>query len=158
MERQEIDGRASNTWASYKATTPGWVRDNKLNILLQVGLTKEPELPNVPLLLDLAKNEEERIIFRFFSNVTALTRPMTTGPGVPADRVAALRKAFMDTMTDPEFVAEATKLNAEISPSMDGETVQRLTLEILNTPPNILERVRSVMQHREGDEIKRTTK
>jgi tripartite-type tricarboxylate transporter receptor subunit TctC len=158
MERMEIDGRASNTWASYKATTPAWVRDKKLNLLLQVGLQKEPELPDVPLLLDLARNDEERQIFGFFSKVAALTRPMATGPGVPPDRVAALRKAFMDTMSDPEFLSEAAKLNAEVGPTMDGETVQRLTLEILKTPKPLLEKVRSVMKHREGDEITPTKK
>ena len=153
MERLEIDGRASNTWASYKATTPGWVRDKKLNYLLQVGLKKEDELPDVPLLTELAKTDEERQIFAFFSKVAALTRPMTTGPGVPPERVAALRKAFMATMQDPDFLAEAARLNAEVGPTMDGETVQRLTLEILNTPKPLLEKVKSVMKHRAGDEI-----
>lgn len=153
MEREEIDGRASNTWASYKATLPGWVRDKKLNYILQVGLKKDPELQEVPLLRDLAKDEEQKQIFEFFSNVAALTRPMATSPGVPADRVAALRKAFMATMQDPEFLAEAARQSAEVGPSMDGETVQRLTLEILQTPKPLLEKVGKVMQHRAGDEI-----
>ncbi len=153
MERLEIDGRASATWAAYKTTSPAWVRDRKLNLLLQVGLKKEPELPDVPLLSDLAKNAEEKQIFDFFSNVAALTRPMATNAGVPPERVAALRKAFMATMEDPDFLAEAAKQAAEVGPSMDGETVQRLTQEILNTPKPLLEKVHAVMKHREGDEV-----
>ena len=77
---------------------------------------------------------------------------MATSPGVPADRVAALRKAFMDTMRDPEFIAEAARQNAEIGP-MDGETVQRLNIEIMDTPKSLLEKVKAVMQHRQGDEV-----
>lgn len=153
MERREIDGRASNTWASYKATTPDWVQNKRLNYILQIGLKKESELPNVPLLSDLAQNDEQRQIFGFFSKVAALTRPMATSPGVPADRVAALRKAFMATMADKEFLAEAARQNADVGPFMDGETVQRLTNEILATPKPLLDKVKLVMQHREGDEV-----
>jgi tripartite-type tricarboxylate transporter receptor subunit TctC len=153
IERGEIDGRASNTWASYKATTPDWVRNKRLNYLLQVGLKKEDELPNVPLLRDLAQNEDQKQVFDFFSKVAALTRPMATSPSVPPERVAALRKAFMAAMADNEFLAEAAKQSADVGPFMDGETVQRLTAEILDTPKPILELVKAATHHREGDEV-----
>lgn len=153
MERLEIDGRASNTWASYKATQPDWVRNKRLNYILQIGLKKEDELPDVPLLRDLAQNDEQKQIFEFFSKVAALTRPMATNPGVPAERVAALRKAFMATMADKEFLAEANKQSADVGPFMDGETVQKLTIEILQTPKPLLEKVTAAMQHKAGDEI-----
>jgi tripartite-type tricarboxylate transporter receptor subunit TctC len=152
MERGEIDGSPSNTYASYKAIQRDWVDNNKLNWILQVGLRKEVELPDVPLLLDLAKNDEERQIFDFFSKVVVNSRAVMVAPGVPADRVAALRKAFMAMTQDPAFIAEAAKLNAELSP-MDGESVQKLNDEIFATPPALLERIKVVMQHRKGDEV-----
>ena len=152
LERGELDGRATNTWSSYKSTKPEWIQNKRLNYILQVGLQKEKELPDVPLLLDLATNEEQRQIFYFFSAIVALSRPVTTNQGVPPERVAALREAFMATMKDPEFLAEAEKQQADISP-MHGVEVQRLTQAVLDTPPALLEKVRIAMTHRAGDEI-----
>lgn len=153
MERLEIDGRASNTWASYKATQGDWVRNKRLNYILQLGLQKEKELPDVPLLRDLAQNDEQRQIFDFFSKMAALTRPMATTPDTPPERVAALRKAFSDTMVDKVFLAEAAKQSAEVGPVMDGETVQRLTQEILDTPKPLLAKVKAAMTARDDDKI-----
>ena len=152
MERGEVDGRATNTWSSYKSTRPDWVKNKRLNYLLQIGLKKEPELPDVPLLMDLATNEEQRQIFTFFSTVVAITRPVATSPEVPAERVAALRKAFMATMKDANFLADAAKQQADVSP-MPGEDVQRLTQALLDTPPDLLERVRAAMILKPEDEI-----
>ena len=153
LERGEIDGRATNTWSSYKSTKPEWIQNKRLNYILQVGLQKEKELPEVPLLLDLAKDEEQRQVLTFFSRVVALSRPVTTNQGVPPERVAALREAFMATMKDPEFLADAEKQQADVSP-MHGAEVQRLTQAILDTPPPLLEKVRGAMTHRAGDEVK----
>lgn len=153
LERGEIDGRATNTWSSYKSTKPDWVKNKRINYILQIGLKKEAELPNVPLLLDLATNDEQKQIFGFFSSVVALSRPMATTPEVPADRVAALRKAFMATMKDKDFLADAEKQQVDVSP-MAGEEVQRLTQAILDTPPALLDKVRAAMTHRAGDEVK----
>jgi tripartite-type tricarboxylate transporter receptor subunit TctC len=153
MERGEVDGRATNTWSSYKSTRPDWVQGNKLNYLLQIGLKKEPELPNVPLLMDLATNDEQKQIFSFFSTVVAITRPVATSPDVPADRVAALRKAFMETMKDKEFLDDAAKQQADVSP-MSGEEVQRLIQQLLNTPKPLLEKVKAAMTLQKEDLIK----
>jgi tripartite-type tricarboxylate transporter receptor subunit TctC len=152
MERGEVDGRATNTWSSYKSTRPDWVKKNQLNYLLQVGLKKEPELPNVPLLSELATNDEQKQIFDFFSTVVAITRPVATSPDVPPERVEALRKAFMATMTDKDFLAEADKQQADVSP-MPGDEVQRLTQRLLDTPKLLLEKVKTAMTHRAGDEV-----
>lgn len=152
MERGEVDGRATNTWSSYKSTRPDWVKKNQLNYLLQVGLKKEPELPNVPLLSELATNDEQKQIFDFFSTVVAITRPVATSPDVPPERVEALRKAFMATMKDKDFLAEAEKQQADVSP-MPGDEVQRLTQRLLDTPKPLLERVKAAMTHRAGDEV-----
>ncbi len=152
MERGEVDGRATNTWSSYKSTRPEWVKNKRLNYLLQIGLKKEPELPDVPLLMDLATNEEQKQIFTFFSTVVAITRPVATSPEVPTERVEALRKAFTATMKDAEFLAEAEKQQADVSP-MPGDEVQRLTEELLRTPKPLLEKVKAAMTHRAGDEV-----
>ena len=138
MERREIDGRASNTWASYKATSPDWVQHKRLNYILQIGLKKEDELPNVPLLSELAQNDEQRQIFGFFSKVAALTRPMATSPGVPADRVALLRKAFVETMRDPELIADAKKKNLPLEPT-SWEELTRVTAKVIATPKEVAE-------------------
>ena len=150
MERGEIDGRASNTWASYNAVQQDWVANKRLNYILQVGLKKEPDLPDVPLLTDLATDDETREIFMFFSRVVAISRAIVTSPGVPPERVTALRRAFDATMKDPEFIAAVEKAHAEISP-MTGEDVQRTVVETINTPKPLLEKVRIAMEPRPED-------
>ena len=150
MERGEIDGRASNTWASYNAVQQDWVKNKRLNYILQVGLKKEPDLPDVPLLLDLATDDETREIFMFFSRVVAISRAIVTSPGVPPERVTALRRAFDATMKDPEFIAAVEKAHAEVSP-MTGEDVQRTVVDTINTPKPLLEKVRIAMEARPED-------
>lgn len=150
MERGEIDGRASNTWASYNAVQQDWVKNKRLNYILQVGLKKEPDLPDVPLLLDLATDDETREIFMFFSRVVAISRAIVTSPGVPPERVTALRRAFDATMKDPEFIAAVEKAHAEVSP-MTGEEVQRTVVDTINTPKPLLEKVRLAMEARPED-------
>ena len=92
MERGEVDGRAAVVWSGLKAGWPHWIAEKKVNVLLQTGLTKEKDLPDVPLLLDLAKTPEEKAIFRFVSSDSAIGFPVTAPPGIPADRLAALRE------------------------------------------------------------------
>ena len=137
MERGEIQGRAGASWASLKATRARRVRDGEVNVLLQVGLKKEPELSDVPLLTDLARNDSERNIFGFYSAMTAVSHAFAVGPGVPAERVAALRRAFDETMRDPDFLAEARAINLELDP-MSGEDVQKAVTAMVRTDPAIL--------------------
>ena len=94
MEKGEVDGRGSNAWGAWKSTRPDWLRDKKINILVQIGLTKAPDLPDVPLLIDLAANDEDRAILKLLSASSTIGRPVFTSPGVPAERVKALRDAF----------------------------------------------------------------
>ena len=96
MERGEVDGRGSNAWASWKATRPHWLADKKINILVQIGLKKAPDLPDVPLLMDLgAQRRGPRSCCGCCRPRPQIGRPIYTTPGVPAERVAALRAAFM---------------------------------------------------------------
>src|SRR3954464_8774643 len=113
MERGEVGGRGSNSWASWKATRPEWLRDGKIIQLVQIGLKKAPDLPEVPLMMDLGKTERDRAMLRFISAGTAFARAFLTTPDIPPDRATALRRAFDATMKDPDFVAETTKINMD---------------------------------------------
>ena len=111
MERGEVNGRCGWSWSSVMST-PRWINEKKVTILMQLSLEKHPDLPDVPLISELAKTEEQQQIFKLIFARQVMGRPYLAPPGVPADRAAALRKAFMDTMKDPEFLAEAEKLEA----------------------------------------------
>ena len=150
MERGEVDGRATRTWASYNATRPDWIDGKKLNFIFQVGLRKESDLPDVPLLLDLAKSEEERIIFRIISSTAAFGRPVATTPEVPRERVAALRAAFDATLKDSVFIAEATKIKAEIG-AMSGSEVDDVVASIVGAPKAMLDRLKVAMELKDAE-------
>jgi tripartite-type tricarboxylate transporter receptor subunit TctC len=145
MERGEVDGRGSNSWAAWKSTKPEWVRDHKLNILVQIGLKRAADLPDVPLMLELATNEPDRRLLAFISAETEVARSLVAPPDTPADRVEALRRAFDATMKDPELLAEAAKQSMDISPS-SGEEAQKIADSIANTPPDIAARARGILE------------
>jgi tripartite-type tricarboxylate transporter receptor subunit TctC len=144
METGEVAGRGSNSWASWKASKPEWVRDHKLNVLVQIGLTKSPDLPDTPLLIELAQNDEDAAAMRLVSAPPSVGRPLFTSPGVPAERVKALRAAFDATMKDPGFLAEAKKLHLDVNP-LSGEELQKVVDGIINTPPAAVKRLASVL-------------
>jgi tripartite-type tricarboxylate transporter receptor subunit TctC len=144
MERGEVDGRGSNSWASWKSTKSEWLRDKKVNILFQVGLDREEDLPNVPLLSELGKTEEDRRVLEVISADVAIGRPILTTPDVPKDRVAALRKAFDDTLKDPAFKAETKKQKMDINP-MSGEKLQQVVAKVLAHPPGIIAKVKEAI-------------
>src|SRR3954447_7153048 len=136
MERGEVQGRCGWSWSSVISTRKDWYDSKKINVLVQLSLNKHPDLPNVPLVLDLAKTPEQKQILTLVFARQALGRPFLAPPGVPADRLAALRKAFMDTMKDPEFIAEADKAKLEITP-IDGEKVQQIVVDAYKVDPTI---------------------
>jgi len=145
MQRGEVEGRGNNTWAGYKATFQSAIRDHKLNVLIQTGLRKEPELPAVPLFLDLVKGDGAREpTAKFMSYAVAIARPFAAPPGVPPDRVETLRRAFDATMKDPEFLAEAARLNAEIDP-LTGEQVQDIVTQVLSTPKDTIRQIQATL-------------
>jgi tripartite-type tricarboxylate transporter receptor subunit TctC len=145
MERGEIGGRGSNSWASWKSTKPQWLADKKIIMLVQIGLKRDPELKNVPLMQELAKNEADAKLLTFLSVDTAIARAVVTTPDVPAARVAALRQAFAATMRDPEFIAEATKMKMDLSIST-GEEAQAHAASVVDTPADIVERAKAILQ------------
>jgi tripartite-type tricarboxylate transporter receptor subunit TctC len=152
MERGEVDGRATNPYASYVATTPHYLKDKLINIVMQVGLEKDKNLPDVPLMRDMAKNDDDRAVLDYVSKAVAVGRPVGTTPDVPKERVAALRKAFDDTIKDPEFTAEADKQRMEISP-MTGAELQQIIDDLITAPPALLERVRMATTSRDAQSV-----
>src|SRR5580704_15982548 len=144
MERGEVDGRASNSWAAWKSTHLDWVTGKKIIVLAQIGLKRTPDLKDVPLLFELANNDADRQVLTFLSADTAIARALVTTPDTPPERVAALRRAFDATVRDPEFLAEADKADMDISP-MTGEDSQKIADSIVNTPPDVLGRAKVLL-------------
>jgi len=147
MERGEVEGRCSSPWPSFLAATPHYVLDKLITPVVQVGLEKEPDLPDVPLLRELARTAPERQILDFMSLAVAIGRPVATTPGVPVDRVAALRKAFDETLRDPAFIADAEKQRLEIR-AMGGGQLADLVRQVIETPAELRERVKLAIQPR----------
>ena len=145
MERQEVQGRCGWSWSSVKATHPSWLPEKKFNTLFQMGLSKHPELPDTPLIMDLAKTDEERAIFKLIFGRQVMAWPFLAPPGVPQDRVDALRKAFTETMQDKDFLADAAKAKFEIR-SVTGEAIQKLVQEIYSTPPAVVRKTVELLQ------------
>ena len=150
MQRGEVEGRGTNTWASYVSVSPHFVRDNLITPLLQVGLKKDPALPHVPLLRELARSAEDQAILDFMSNAVAVGRPIATTPGTAPDRVEALRRAFDATLNDPLFIKEAQKENAEISP-MTGAQLAQIIKALIEAPAEIKAGMKSAIQAKKED-------
>lgn len=149
MERGEVDGRGSVVWSGFKAGWPHWIAEKKVNVLLQTGLAKEPDLPDVPLLIDLARTPDEKAIFRFLSSDGVMGFPVTAPPGVPPDRLAALRQAFAATMKDPEFLKAAQERKLTIEP-ITGEAVQRTVEELTSTPKEVIAKIKQGLAEAEA--------
>ena len=136
LERGEVQGRCGWSYSSLLTTRPSWITEHKINVLLQLGLRKLPDLPDVPLVMDLPMSAEDREVLKLVFARQVMGRPYAAPPGVPADRVAALRRAFDETMKDPAFLADAAKAQLEIVPET-GEDVQKLVVDIYKTRPEI---------------------
>lgn len=137
MERGEVDGRGSVIWSGLKAGWPQWLAERKINVILQIGLMKEPDLADVPLLIDLAKTPAEQAIYRFISSDTAMGFPVVAPPCVAPDVVAALRKAFEQTMADPAFLGDAGRRGLSVR-FISGGDVQRIVSSLIATPKELV--------------------
>jgi len=143
VERGELQGR-NNTWSSWKVTKADWLRDKKINILAYAG-PKPKDLPGVPSLSELAKNEDDRKVLNLITSGTEFGRPLALTPDVPSARVKAMRDAFDATMKDKDFMAEAAKLNIEIDP-VKGEHLQKLARELIDMPKPLVQRAKAILE------------
>lgn len=144
MERGEVEA-LSMPWPVFRVTRADWLRDKKVNILLQTGLDKASDLPNVPRLLDLARNADERQILELFSQPEKVGRSLTAPPGVPAERVAQLRAGFAATLKDPRFVADATQMRIALSP-LPGDQLQAIIQGSFGYSPAIIAKAEALTQ------------
>jgi tripartite-type tricarboxylate transporter receptor subunit TctC len=145
MERGEIEGFCAIGWTYLKLRKPDWLREKKINLLYQMALEKHPDIPDVPAILDHAKTPEDRKAFEFLFAPQEMGRPFFAPPGVPAERVAALRSAFERTLHDPQFLAEADKMGLEIQ-HRGGEHVQAVVERIYAAPPEVIARAKAAAE------------
>jgi tripartite-type tricarboxylate transporter receptor subunit TctC len=134
MERGEVDGRCGWSWGSVVAVRSEWLAEDKVNILLQMALDKHPDLPDVPLVMDLARSDDERMAMELIFSRQVMGRPYLAPPGIPAARREALRRAFDATLTDPAFLADARRIDLELNP-VTGEQVEALLTRIYGASP-----------------------
>jgi tripartite-type tricarboxylate transporter receptor subunit TctC len=144
LERGEVEGRGSNPWSEWKATKPDWVREGKIIALMQMSLFKHADLPDVPLMIDLAPDETARSVFELVSITGEIGRPFVTPPGAAPERVAVLRDAFRKTMTDPEFLADAAKSHIDIHPILADE-LDALVRRVLGAPRSATDLLKSAL-------------
>jgi tripartite-type tricarboxylate transporter receptor subunit TctC len=142
MERGEVQGR-NNSWSSWKVTKRPWLKEKKLTVIAQAG-AKANDL-DAPTIEQLVKTPADRQLVDLIMSGAALGRPMTTTPGVPEERLRALRAAFLAAMKDPEFVAETAKLNIEIDP-VSGEAMQKIVAGVLATSKAVAERAKPLLE------------
>lgn len=140
MERGEVKGRCGWSWSSVVTTRPEWLSQKKINVLVQLSLSKHSDLKDVPLVTDIVKTDEQKAVMKLVFARQVLGRPIFTTPNVPADRLAALRKAFDQTMQDKGLKEEAAKAKMEME-AVNGETVQKLIDEAYATPQAVVDQV-----------------
>ena len=137
MERGEVNGMCGLSWSTVKARHMDWVKAKKINLPVQFGLKKEADIPDVPAVMDLVKGDEQTKMARLILAGQSMARPIAAPPGIPEDRKKALIAAFDATMKDPEFLADAAKMQADVDPVPAAE-IDKLLAEIYATPKDIV--------------------
>jgi tripartite-type tricarboxylate transporter receptor subunit TctC len=142
MQRQEVDGRCGWSWTSLKSQKQ-WLPN--INLLVQFNLERNPDLPNVPMALERAKDDQQRQVLRLLIAPQYVGRPFFSSPDIPPERKAALRAAFDETMKDPEFLAEAAKADMEISP-VSGAKIDAFIAALYKTPQDVVKKAIAAIQ------------
>ncbi|MDO9443127.1 MAG: tripartite tricarboxylate transporter substrate-binding protein [Beijerinckiaceae bacterium] len=144
MESGEVDGVCGLAWSTIKASRAHWINEKKITVLVQMAFDKLPDLPDTPSALDLVSNDADRKVLELILIRQEMGRPFSTPPGVPAERVAALRRAFDATMKDPDFIAEAARAQLEIEP-LTGEQIETLLAGAYAAPKDIVQRASALI-------------
>jgi tripartite-type tricarboxylate transporter receptor subunit TctC len=144
MERRELDGHPSAFFSSVRSTRPTWLAQKIAKAIVQYGPERRVELPDVPFAPDLVANEEDRLVMQAAFAPLALGRPFLMPPGLPAERVAALRQAFAATMSDPDFLAEGERIGLDLSGPRTGEQIQAVMERTYRSPPGVIDRLRQL--------------
>lgn len=148
VERGEVDGICGYSYSTLLASSPDWIKNNKINILVQNGLKPHPKLPDVPLTMSKIKRESDKALLRLYSATEETGRPYVAPPDVPEARIQALRRAFDATLRDAAFLADAEKANLEVDP-LTGEEIHALLREIYATDPSVVEQIRELVNRSE---------
>jgi tripartite-type tricarboxylate transporter receptor subunit TctC len=146
VERGETHGRCGWSWSSLKATKLDWLKEGKIHLLLQMGAEKSPLFPDVPFAPDLAKSPEDRQILALMFKPLSLSNAFLAPPGLPAQRVADLRAAFVATLADKDLVAEAMKAMKEEPSPTNGQAMQAILAQMYATPEPVVARLRGVLK------------
>jgi tripartite-type tricarboxylate transporter receptor subunit TctC len=141
MERGELDGVCGIDWTTLKAQRANWIAEKKINVIAQAAFRKDPDLPDVPLIMDLTNDREKLQILKLFVSAHLFARPYAAPPDIPSERAAALVAAFDATTRDPEFVAEASKHQMEVAP-VSGKKLADMLAELYTTPEDVLAKAR----------------
>jgi tripartite-type tricarboxylate transporter receptor subunit TctC len=144
MQRGEVDGLCGISYSTVKNGYRKQLAEKQINILVQAALKKDPDLPNVPLLIDQAKPDQLEVL-KLMLAPQVMARPIVAPPNVPADRKAALRKAFDDTMKDKGFLADAKKLNLDVNPT-GGAEIEKIVAELYATPKAVIEKAKHAIR------------
>lgn len=145
LERGEVEGICGLSFATLLAAQGDWIKQKKINFLAQTGLEKNPALPDVPLVSEYAKDAADRMIFHLLDYREILGRPFVAPPGIPADRLAALRKAFDETMRDPAFLADADKLGMTVEPT-DHRGMEKIIADAYAVPQEVVKKTFALMR------------
>jgi len=143
VERGEADA-ALEAWPSFKTRKPDWFAQNKVSILVHSG-PREGELAGIPTFQELARSDDDRRIIGLVMSGNDLGKPLAAPPGVPAERIDALRRAFDETMKDPDYLKEAANMGFDVAP-VRGEALQRITHGVLATPKSLIARAKEIME------------
>jgi tripartite-type tricarboxylate transporter receptor subunit TctC len=145
VEQGEIQGRCGVSWSSMKARNTQWIRDKKINILVQLGIGKHEDLPNVPTAQEFAKSPDDKVILDLLLTPQLIGRPYFGPPGVPADRAKALREAFNATLEDPDLLADAKKQKLEVE-LVTGEKIESLIKQAYSAPKAVIAKAREAIK------------
>ena len=140
MERGEVEGMV-RPWAVVKTVRPEWLREGKINLLVQYALKRHREIAQVPAVVDLGQTDEQRQVLGLYASGSDIGRSIVAPPGVPAETVAVLRQAFMAMMRDPALAADVAKSGIDIDP-LDGEALQEIVRQAVDVPPQVVELAR----------------
>ena len=146
IERQETHGRCGWSWSSLKGTRPQWLQDKQVTLMMQMGIAKSPEHPDVPFVLDLAKTPEDKQMLTLLFTPLALSHAFLAPPGLPPARAEEIRKAFLATLADPEVVKEATLQLGEPPNPTTGADMQKLIADMYATPEPVVQRLRDALK------------
>lgn len=144
MERGEVEAIAAIGWAGIKSSRPDWLTGNRINVIYQIARDRSPELPDATAFGELGATPEDRAAMRFFGSSSDIGRSLFVAPGVPADKVAALRKAFQDMLHDPAFIEDTKRRNLDVAPAT-GNKIAEIVAETLATPRAVVERMKAAL-------------